>query len=777
MDRSVGSRKVGCRYTPAIVLGDIHPVRYGRYLLLDRINVGGMAEVFRGKTAGVEGFERLVALKRILPNIAADPDFVEMFVEEAKLVVQLQHANIAQVYDLGKAEGTYYIAMEYVSGTDLRSMWDRARGRNRLLPIAMSCYIMQRVCEGLDAAHRKKANDGSDISLVHRDVSPQNILISYEGEVKLIDFGIARAANRVSRTQAGVLKGKFGYMSPEQVRGVDLDNRSDIFACGVVLYELLVGDRLFLGESDFSTLEKVRNVEMVPPTRLNKNLSPHLERIVMKALAKNREDRYRWANEMAEDLQRYLFATNQPFARTDMQRYMQQHFRVEMAEERERVERFKQIPVALPAPPASGAEAKTEAAVGEEVPTQEHEMPGISVVPAPPPPPVNGAAGVAAAPPAATPPSLAAALDRQRQHTSGTAFPAARGAGPRPTYPVVAAPRPTAEPPRAGLPTWAAALIGALTVLLVGVGGMLALQMWGAEAPAAMTVQTTPQKADVFLNDERVANRTPFTLDNLTPATYVLTVRADKHEEVVRAVRLQPGDERVVTIDLARKQGTASLIVRTKPAGFQVWVNGQDTELLTPATVTGLFAGEQMVVLKRADGSMVHRVRMPLVESTAEVVEVDTRRLPALLDVTSEPPGAQVEIAGRRKGTTPATVSGLRPGRVTVRLSKPNCDVVEQRVRLRRATVTPLRVVMTCASARRPIAASGSAKASFTASLVSDIFVDGQRVGRTPFFNLSLPVGKHRLRLVPIHGEAPPYEAEFMLVAGDPPKKVHHHFR
>ena len=256
-----------------------------------------MAEVFRGKSSGIEGFERIVALKRILPNIAADPDFVKMFVEEAKLVVQLQHANIAQVYDLGKAEGTYYIALEYVSGTDLRSMWDRARSRNRLLPIAMSCYIMQRVCEGLDAAHRKKDTDGTEISLVHRDVSPQNILISYEGEVKLIDFGIARAANRVSRTQAGVLKGKFGYMSPEQVRGVELDNRSDIFACGVVLYELLVGDRLFLGESDFSTLEKVRNVEMVPPTRLNKNLSPHLERIVMKALAKNREDRYRWANE------------------------------------------------------------------------------------------------------------------------------------------------------------------------------------------------------------------------------------------------------------------------------------------------------------------------------------------------------------------------------------------------------------------------------------------------------------------------------------------------
>ena len=259
------------------VFPEPRPEKFGRYILLDRINVGGMAEVFRGKSSGVEGFERLVALKRILPNIAADQDFIDMFIDEAKLAVQLQHANIAQVYDLGKHDDAYYIAMEYVSGVDLRSMWDRARNRNRLLPIAMSCHIMQKACEGLDAAHRKKDQDGNDISLVHRDVSPQNILISFEGEAKIIDFGIARAANKVSKTQAGVLKGKFGYMSPEQVRGITLDNRSDIFACGVVLYELLVGDRLFLGESDFSTLEKVRNVELVPPTRLNKNLSPHLE--------------------------------------------------------------------------------------------------------------------------------------------------------------------------------------------------------------------------------------------------------------------------------------------------------------------------------------------------------------------------------------------------------------------------------------------------------------------------------------------------------------------
>jgi len=317
--------------------------KFGKYVLLDRINVGGMAEVFRAKSFGVDGFARLVAIKRILPNISKEEEFIEMFVDEAKLTVQLQHANVVQVMDLGKVEDRYYISMEYVSGGDLRTVWDRARRRNRLLPIAMSCYLVMKCCEGLDYAHRKKDDTGKDIGLVHRDVSPQNLLVSFEGEVKVVDFGIALARHKVSKSQAGVLKGKFGYMSPEQVRGVELDHRSDIFACGIMLWELLVGDRLFLGESDFSTLEKVRNVEMVPPTHFNKNLSPQVERIVMKALAKNRDDRYRHASEMAEDLQRYLFSSNQPFARTDLQRYMHQHFTEEIAAEQERLDKYRDL--------------------------------------------------------------------------------------------------------------------------------------------------------------------------------------------------------------------------------------------------------------------------------------------------------------------------------------------------------------------------------------------------------------------------------------------------
>ncbi|MCA9689515.1 MAG: serine/threonine protein kinase, partial [Myxococcales bacterium] len=229
--------------------------QFGPYKLVERISVGGMAEVYKAVETGVEGFERTVAVKRILPHIAEDEEFITMFKDEAKIAGQLTHSNIAQIYNLGQQDDSFYIAMEYVAGKDARSIFTRCQQKNRPMPLAQACFIVMKVCEGLDYAHNKKDKQGRSLNIVHRDVSPPNILVSYDGEVKLIDFGVAKAAGRVSRTQAGILKGKFGYMSPEQVRGMPLDRRSDVFALGVVLYELLTGTRLFQGETDFATLE------------------------------------------------------------------------------------------------------------------------------------------------------------------------------------------------------------------------------------------------------------------------------------------------------------------------------------------------------------------------------------------------------------------------------------------------------------------------------------------------------------------------------------------
>ena len=340
------------------------PISFGKYLLLDRINVGGMAEVFKAKAFGVEGFERLVAVKRILPSIAEDQEFIGMFIDEAKIAVQLTHANIAQIFDLGKVNDSYFIALEYIQGKDLRSIFERARKRGEPLPVPMSCFVTMKICEGLDYAHNKRDSMGRELFLVHRDVSPQNVIMSYDGEVKVIDFGIAKAAGKANKTEAGILKGKFGYMSPEQVRGLPVDRRSDIFAVGIVLYEMLTGERLFLGESDFSTLEKVRNVEIMPPSTYNRRIPEELEQIVLKALAREVEDRYQTAMDLHDDLQSFMYTSGNFFARKDLATYMRKNFAEEIARESAKDEEFAKVtaPETPSVPPPSSAYAGLPAA-------------------------------------------------------------------------------------------------------------------------------------------------------------------------------------------------------------------------------------------------------------------------------------------------------------------------------------------------------------------------------------------------------------------------------
>ncbi|MDY7228569.1 serine/threonine protein kinase [Hyalangium rubrum] len=319
------------------------PIPFGKYLLLDRINIGGMAEVWRGKAFGAGGFERLVAIKRILPNIAEDEEFITMFIDEAKISVQLTHANIAQIYELGQIASSYFIAMEYIPGKDMRAIFDRCRKKGEPAPIPLVAYCVSKMCEGLDYAHRKKNGMGQDMNIVHRDISPQNILVSYEGEVKVIDFGIAKAAGKATKTQAGILKGKFGYMSPEQIRGLPLDRRSDVFAIGVCLYEMLTGERLFVGDSDFSVLEKVRKAEVAPPSTYNRKIPENLEKIVLKALARDVDERYQYASELGDDLQRFLITSETIFGRKDLMQYMKSTFAEDVEREKQRLAEYAGI--------------------------------------------------------------------------------------------------------------------------------------------------------------------------------------------------------------------------------------------------------------------------------------------------------------------------------------------------------------------------------------------------------------------------------------------------
>ncbi|MFA6956141.1 MAG: TonB family protein [Thermoanaerobaculia bacterium] len=297
-------------------------VRFGQYTLLEKIATGGMAEVWKARMKGVEGFQKTVAIKKILPHMSDNEEFVTMFVDEAKLAAQLNHNNIIHIYDLGKISNSYYIAMEFIDGHDLKSILKRGAEVGQPMAPEIALFIASKVAAALDYAHRKRDFDEKEMGLVHRDVSPQNVLISYEGDIKLCDFGIAKAASKASHTMAGALKGKLQYMSPEQAWGKSIDKRSDIFALAAVLFELLTGEKLFTGDSELSVLEQVREARVRPPSSINDEVTPDVDAIVLKALAKEQGQRYETAGEMAKDLDRVLFSMRPTPSSADLAIYL-----------------------------------------------------------------------------------------------------------------------------------------------------------------------------------------------------------------------------------------------------------------------------------------------------------------------------------------------------------------------------------------------------------------------------------------------------------------------
>jgi serine/threonine protein kinase len=277
--------------------------RLGSYEILRKLARGGMAELFLARTHGPEGFEKLVVLKKILPNFAENPKFVRLFLDEAKLAATLDHPHIAHVYDMGKVDGHYFFTMEYIHGQDVRATLRRTANLDRKLPIDHAVQIVHAVASALHYAHERRKPDGTLLDVVHRDVSPSNILISYDGAIKLVDFGVAKAATSSVKTRTGTLKGKIGYMSPEQARGGTVDRRSDVFSLGIVLWETVTTQRLFKGDNDLATIQLIINSKPQPPRELRPECSPELERIILKALASEAEVRYQTAEELQLDLE------------------------------------------------------------------------------------------------------------------------------------------------------------------------------------------------------------------------------------------------------------------------------------------------------------------------------------------------------------------------------------------------------------------------------------------------------------------------------------------
>lgn len=635
------------------------PVPFGKYYLLHQVNTGGMAQVFMAKAFGVEGFERLVAVKRILPQIAADQQFIRMFVDEAKLAGQLHHANIAQIFDLGRVGDDYYIALEYVSGRDLKQIWERVGALDAHIPIELACFIASQVCAGLDYAHNKRDPMGTPLEIVHRDVSPQNVLVSYEGEVKLIDFGVAKAANSTSDTRVGLLKGKLSYMSPEQVRGMALDRRSDTFAAGIVLYELLTGERLFMGESDFDTLEKVRKVEVAPPSLFNPGIPPALEEIVLKALHKHPNHRYQSGHEMLLDLQRFMFSQGNPCTARDLAAFMENIFVEEVARERRLLEYFQTI--SLSQLTSTGEEfGWGESEIETQVFQRDENAPSVVLGAE-----LTGSWGdESAAEPevgeAAREALSGAALD------SGT-FAAAPSEVPAVEPPALSLSKPSGPPPRPGKET----------------GKQPRAQKPAPVAPPTRAAQASREVPAVSATLGRPAGVAPLVAPRTAPAAATAPVAPTASVPAVpgaggsRTMMLVFGALAAVgaVVALLFALGvfapgpqTGGIVVTTTPAVSGSVVVQVDGELVytgpLPHTVEGLGAS-QHVVSVTAPGYDAAMATLTTVvgENLALVIPVTPEAADvAPVAIRSTPAGATVTVNGQAAGVTPTELSGLQQG-------------------------------------------------------------------------------------------------------------------
>ncbi|HLM48519.1 MAG TPA: protein kinase, partial [Myxococcaceae bacterium] len=372
----------------------MNPQLFGKYQLLKKLATGGMAEVWLARQRGIEGFAKNVVVKRILPHLSEDAEFVDMFGNEARIAARFSHSNIAQVYEFGEANGTYYIAMEYIHGEDLGRVMRKAYNAGGWIARPLAIRIVASACEGLYYAHTRSDDSGRPLKVVHRDISPQNILVSFDGSVKLVDFGIAKAADQASMTKSGAIKGKFAYMAPEQAAGKPLDHRADIFAIGLVLYELITGQRPLKRESELGTLQAALECNISAPSQIAE-VPAELDSVVMKALAKAADDRYQNARQFQVALEDFLVSQRWAASSVHLSELMETLFADRLEEERrsgnpeprsdESMLGMPAVPVppAEPPPPpraASRVESRAgdmnwEAPPGEQAPAQKPRTP------------------------------------------------------------------------------------------------------------------------------------------------------------------------------------------------------------------------------------------------------------------------------------------------------------------------------------------------------------------------------------------------------------------
>jgi serine/threonine protein kinase len=467
------------------------PSQFGRYTLVERLATGGMAEVFKAKILSTHGFEKLLVIKRILPHLAADKTFVAMFIDEAKLTAQLVHPKIVQVSDFGEVNGQFFIALEFVDGFDALALLRSSAQRQVRLPVPICMFIAIEVLDALDYAHNARDGEGKPMRLVHRDISPSNVFISRRGDVKLGDFGIAHAQERESKTQAGTLKGKYGYMSPEQVVGGSLDGRSDLFAVGIVLAEMIMGRRLFTAPNDLDVLLMVRDGRLDRLDKYCKDLPPDLDSVVRKGLQRKVAERFQTAAEFRDTLADLLFKMQFRVGPSDVGRLASDYFDPSpeaLVRLKEQAKRLRVRPPTAVYPAVSPADLTPPPRVPSQGGSQRHEWGMVT------PPPHSDLITHPARPASTPPPAPPAEVEVPMEDLSAETPPLALAAGPSPA------------PPRQPAITTEANVLAALDQILSQPLAIVDLDQYEAPSTGGGVVQALPPGSGLTLERRLAAS-------------------------------------------------------------------------------------------------------------------------------------------------------------------------------------------------------------------------------------------------------------------------------
>jgi serine/threonine protein kinase len=702
----------------------VHMARqFGKFQLLKKIATGGMAEIHIAKQRGMEGFEKIVVIKVILPHLATNQDLVNMFLDEARIAARLTHSNIVQIYDLGRAGGTFFIAMEYVQGENLRTIAKSARKQGNPLPLEHTVKIISQACEGLHYAHNKADTNGVPLHIVHRDISPQNILVSFEGVVKLVDFGIAKAATQYAETKAGILKGKYSYMSPEQCKGKHIDHRSDIFSLGIVLWELATGVRLYKKSSELMILKEITEGKVTPPREINQKVPAELEAIILKALEKHPDNRFQDGLQMHMALEEFMKTRGLTSSTVHLSAFMRELFK-------EKLDGLRKIEE------VQAAGDSLESFLFDDI-NLESEMyvPGTGVTPS-------------QASPISTP---------------------SQPLYPKPTTGVSRI-SPAPSPPTSGRTR--NLLLGALLVVLLGVLGTLGYLIYSrmktpeptpkdAGIPVAVGkgtihVTSTPTGAKVLVDGNDKGN-TPCDVKDLDLGTfYTLQVETPDHRPWTTQFKLEDSKEvRRFHARLEAKTAGAGMgwvELTTDPPGAIVTLNGKPVTGTTPLVIPKVAANRTHMLRASLEGrqdwaktfQLQPNQHLKLEGELPEKKAPDAKQKIAVYSLRSKPRGAKFFLDGNPVSTKRLKLTPGGSYLLTARLA----GYKEYSERLQpspgeKKTIQARLEKKTTSGSR-----SGNAQLSVDSTPWAVVYLDGVHIGTTPVAGHEITPGSHTIRLV-----------------------------